>query len=284
MLPTCSTTGWNVGFVLNGEPPKAPAFGRLINNIGQAITIDATYLSSGCLVVLVVAAGYLLIRRRPVGLLWVSVTCLPLAGLLLFATTVNGRYILFHVPFLILLLSIGIATAVADLRSRNGVVLAVAGFVVLWAVSFALPLLAGIITDPASVSLPPIDRLAYVSGDSSGFTLDQVATYLLAYAGHNKRPLDVVGLLANCRGLSHIIAANSQIVVECPSISYTGSEQGNLAALVNNRAKDSSLDLWIVSENSPYISLEGITGSYQKVITFDRPDNLSHVALYHVGK
>ena len=24
------TTGWNVGFVLNGEPPKAPAFGRLV--------------------------------------------------------------------------------------------------------------------------------------------------------------------------------------------------------------------------------------------------------------
>lgn len=24
------TTGWNVGFVLNGEPPKAPAFGRLL--------------------------------------------------------------------------------------------------------------------------------------------------------------------------------------------------------------------------------------------------------------
>jgi hypothetical protein len=39
-----------------------------------------------------------------------------------------------------------------------------------------------------------------------------------------------------------------------------------------------------VSETSPYVSLEGITAPYEKVITFDRPGDLTRVSLYRVRK
>ncbi len=283
---------WNyfsVATSVVGTNDTEGVLGRLLGNLQQAISIDVTYLTAGFLVILALAGAYLIVRRWRIGLCLATVSILPVMALLLFATKVNGRYILFHVPFLIVWLSVGLVTLAADLQRRFRLpdlvaTTAIAGLVLVWAFDFALPFVAGITHDPASVTLPAIDRSEYVSSDSSGFALDQVAQTLTTYAAKSNRPLRVVGLLANCLGLSHEIVASSGIVVECPYITYTGSEQSNLAALVNKRAAESGTDLWLVSENSSYISLEGITVPYQKITSFDRPDHLVRITLYHVGQ
>lgn len=69
-----STTGWNVGFVLNGEPPKAPAFGRLLawDPIKQKEVWRAEYVSP-----------------------WNGGT-LTTAGNLVFQGTADGRFIAYN--------------------------------------------------------------------------------------------------------------------------------------------------------------------------------------------
>lgn len=68
------TTGWNVGFVLNGEPPKAPAFGRLLawDPVKQKEAWRAEYVSP-----------------------WNGGT-LTTAGNLVFQGTADGRFIAYN--------------------------------------------------------------------------------------------------------------------------------------------------------------------------------------------
>jgi hypothetical protein len=197
---------------------------------------------------------------------------------------------LFHIPALIVSLAVGLAVLTADLRRRRGLWRTIAlplavSVPLVWGILFALPFQAQMRSDPASVALPGSDRFEYVFADSSGFALDKAADYLLKLAPQNELPLHVVGLLANCGGLALYIPSRSPVTIECPYITYDGSQQRALADLVNRRATEATdFDLWIASENSPYISLDGITVPYEKVVTFDRPGDFVHVSLYHVRK
>ena len=99
----------------------------------------------------------------------------------------SGRYILIHIPALMLCLAVGLAWLIADLRRRGGLLRAIAiplGVAVplAWGLFFALPFQGQLGSDPGSVRLPLNDRLEYMVGDLSGFALDSAAHYLLAAA------------------------------------------------------------------------------------------------------
>ncbi|MEP7284209.1 MAG: glycosyltransferase family 39 protein [Chloroflexota bacterium] len=260
---------------------------RIITNLQIAVQIDAGYFSVGLLALLALLTVYLIVRRWRIGLCLTACVILPLIMLFAFTNVVRARYDAFHVPLLILLLAVGLGTLALDLQRQGGVLrsLAVPGVVaviVLWALLVALPFQTAMHSDPSAAAMPAEDRIEYVSADSSGFALNKVATYLLDNATTNPKPLRVIGLVSNCSGLDLSIPDRRNVTVECPYINFNGSEQPKIAALVNQRgAERPAFDLWIVSENVPYISLDGITIPYDPIITFDRPDGVSHVTLYH---
>ncbi|HVO69958.1 MAG TPA: glycosyltransferase family 39 protein [Aggregatilineaceae bacterium] len=285
--------GWSyfgVAVSVVGTDKISGVLERFAANVATAWMLDTGYLSLAVPVLFAVLAVYLIIRHRRVGLLLMLGTLLPLVMILAFATKVSGRYILLHIPVLILGLAIGLAVLASDLRQRGGwlgtlaVPLTVA-IPLVWGILFAVPYQIQMMGNPASVMLPGDDQMEYIEGDSSGFALDTAANYLLTVASQRTMPLRVVGLLANCGGLGLELPTHGRVTLECPPINFDGSQQQALAALVNRRASEAaSFDLWMVSENSPYISLDGITAPYDKVITFDRPGGLVHVSLYHVDK
>jgi hypothetical protein len=261
---------------------------RLIINLREAWTTDAIYLSSTLLVLTVLVTVYLIIRKPRAGLFLALTTLLPLAAVCAFASKLSGRYILFHVPMLILCLAVGLGKIAANLQQRNGLVQKAAlplvtGIILVWGILFALPFQATAKSDPASLVLSPADRNEYITADSSGFTFKDVGAYLLNESTKSSRPIHAVGLIANCGGLGLEIPIDSAVTLECPYITYSGSEQANLAKLVNQRAADTSnFDLWIVNENLPYATLEGVTVPYEQMASFDRPGGRTTIRLYHV--
>lgn len=275
---------------LQGTSNVSGIIPRLLSNLGAAWTIDTVFLTPVLIVLTIVLSVYLILRKPRTGLMLILCTLVPLVALMAFAISVRGRYIVLHIPMLIECLAVSLAVLAIDLSRRGALPRAAAltltaAVPILGGILFALPFQAQMRTDPAAVSLPNGEWAEYVKGDSSGFALDQAAAYLIKIAAQDKQPIHIVGLVANCGALDLQIPTNSGVTVECPYITFTGSMQKTLAALVNKQAADSiGPELWLVAENSPYITLDGITAPYDKVISFDRPGGVSQVSLYRVRK
>src|SRR5262249_22593186 len=147
-----------------------------------------------------VLAIYLIVRRPRVGLLLAACTLIPLAGILAFGTKLSGRYMLIHVPPLILLTTVGLDVLAVDIRQRLSgtlpTVLPVIGGIgiVTWAIVFALPFLMQAWADPSKLMLPAQDRLEYIESDSSGYTLKESVDYLNNQAAQRVQKLHAIGL------------------------------------------------------------------------------------------
>ncbi|MCC7447267.1 MAG: hypothetical protein IT324_07630 [Anaerolineae bacterium] len=253
---------------------------RLLENLIGAIQSDWVYFN-GLLVLGGALALYLLIRRWRLGAFLILSTLLPLAGLGAFAGEILPRYMLLHVPLLIVLLSVGLGVLSDDLGRRwPAVPFALRAVMVVWIVLLGLPFTVQLWNDPSAVSLPPVDRQQYVTSDASGYAIDQAAGYLLQQA-KDQGSLHVVSLLANCQGLRLYLAQNRQITLDCPYLTFDGSNQRALDTLINQRAAE-GLNLWIAEEGLPYAKLEGITVPYDRIAVFPRPDNVTRVTLYRV--
>jgi Dolichyl-phosphate-mannose-protein mannosyltransferase len=263
---------------------------RLVGNIAQIWTADVVYLSLFFMLLTGGVALYLLIRRPRFGLMLVLLLGVPLIFLLSFSTFPRTRYVEFHAPYLILLFSVGLGALAHDLLSskRKGlarVVLVLSAVSVIAIAAFGLRFQLVLYQSPQAAALPAEDYTEYISADSSGYALDQVAMFLATQSERYQNQIHVIGLVSNCGGLALEIPLHRNVTVECPLITFTGSEQQNLAALVNREAaaaSGSDSGLWFVNENTPYITLDGITATYEKVISFDRPGTTSTVTLYRV--
>lgn len=253
---------------------------RLLENLIGAVHSDWVYFN-GLLVLGGALAIYLLIRRWRLGAFLILSTLLPLAGLGAFAGEILPRYMLLHVPLLIVLMSVGLGVLSDDLGKRwPAAPVALRAVMVVWIVLLGLPFTVQLWNDPSMVSLPPVDRQQYVTSDASGYGIDQAAGYLLQQA-KDRGSLHVVSLLANCQGLRLYLSQNRQITLDCPYLTFDGSNQRDLDTLINQRAAE-GLNLWIAEEDLPYARLEGITAPYEKVTVFPRPDNVTRVTLYRV--
>jgi hypothetical protein len=281
---------FNTATTVVGTDEAGGLVGRLVDNLRDTLTIEQVYFSWPFLALVVVGAVYYLLRRPRAGLFLLLTTAIPLVGLLSFANKLSPRYMLFHVPGLILLLATGVGLLAADV-SRRATWLKTAipvGVVVVWGGLFALPFMMQYWRDPAGLSLPDLDRLEYITSDAAGFALEDTANYLLQRSHETSIPVVVVGLLANCGGLDLYIPQHSQVIVDCPYITLDGSQQATIARSIDSLAANASVEsppfeLWIALENSPFISLDGITAAVEPVTVFERPDNLTRITLYRVS-
>ncbi len=283
---------FGVATTVVGTTQTGNLFQRLIGNVQVAVSSEVTYFSLIAFIVIVALAVYLVIRRPRIGLLLIGCTIVSLGGILAFGTKLSGRYMLIHIPPLLLLTSIALGIVAMDLNKRlsafrpgTGTLIVSAG-VALWALIFALPFLGQAWADPSMLSLPAQDRLEYVESDSSGYELKETVSYLQDYAAQHGRKIDAIGLVANCGGLALAMPFGPNVQIECPLLYYTGSGQAQLAALINDRAKvlgsSQSDDLWVIYEALPYATLDGVTAHYEPMVTFQFPGNLIHITLLHV--
>jgi len=266
-----------------GTTESGNIISRTFRNIKEMWIIDSHYLSIPFILVAIVLAIYLLVRRRREALFLLGTTLVPLVGLLMFATKPSARYFQFHEPFLLLLVAVALAFLSLDLNQHSPLAAraVLVGGVVLWGGLFAAPFQAQYFHDPAALDLPALDRLEYIASDAAGFAVPEIADYLVEQArAEAKEQSVVVGLFANCDAMKYYVF-ESRLQVECPRLKLDGSHQPQVIALLDHLLTGDSA-VWLVFEESPYISLDGIAIDLEETAVFTRPDSLTRLQVFRV--
>jgi len=245
-------------------------FSRFLANLGAIWEIDAAYLSIPFLILFILGALWWLVREpRRAGMVLLSLV-IPMSGILALSPLARARWLIPHIPLLIIAGVIGIDLFLCAVPLRRLIPVVVAG---VWFVGVFLPFYLPLQRDPASLPLSATDRQEYITADSAGFALKDVADYLKQNAPTSK----TVGMLANCVGLTLYLPET----LECPLITWDGSQQATIANRVNELAK--SEVIYVVLENLPYITAQGITAPMESVAMFERPGGTSKLTIYRVG-
>jgi hypothetical protein len=269
-------------------PPTRGLIERLVSNVQEMWAIDAAYFSTPLLIVCVLLWIYVVARRWRVGLAMLLTFAVPLGAMLTTGFLLRPRYVEYHVPLLILVAALGAGLLILDLGKRFGqrrIEMSVWLLFIVWLILFALPFLSAIYRDPSLAAIPLADRQEYISADSSGYGLPELASTIRQKAVESKQPITVVGIISNCHGFDLLIPSQSNITVECPLINFNGKEQPKIAALVNEKTQHlDQFDLYVITENIPYASLEGITAPYITTQTVVRPDGNSRLTMVQIQR
>jgi hypothetical protein len=267
--------GFNYRLYL-GESPShvggldANLFERVPRNLADAWSIDVGYLGLP-IVLLAIAGGLFWLWRRPrPALLTLLALGIAASGPIVFGIHLNSRYLLSHVPYVLLALACG-AGLLIERRAWVGWPVAVA--LALWALVFYLPFQRDLWTDPADLPLNDDDRIAYLTSESSGYGVRAIGRMLSADAAS----LPVIGLVANCQPLR--IAAYPLDVL-CPQIRWDGTSQQESMLLAQQWAAEGPV--YVVGENLPYIDLAGLPQPHTLITTVERPGGASRVYLYRI--
>lgn len=249
---------------------------RLLSNIGETIQIDVIYFTVPVVIGGIALALFLLIRHTRIAAFILSLTLIPLGGLLLFATKMSARYIMLHVPFLILWLAVGL-TLLARMVKQKWLVPVIVGA---WTLLFVIPFLSQYWRDPAQLVLTPLERLEYITSDASGYGLEDAAQVLKTQSSIPGQSVLVYGLLPTCGGLDYFLP-NSDFTLICPPLSSDPTRQALTAADIDRHAL--TQPVWIVFEEVPFVSLTALTTPLEQIQTLSRPDDRTQIIVYRVS-
>ena len=174
--------------------PHIPITSRVIQNLGQWVSWQQTYVGYVLLGALLVAVAVCIFAKAQADtflLLWLS---LPLAAMLV-AKIYTSRYILFTIPIEFLLVSRVVVAMVSYARqwtcgkavlllghrvrlTAMGVAVPFVALGLLYTVVFDVSRIAALRNDPATGYFVPDDRWQYIAGWPSGYGLDGLESYI----------------------------------------------------------------------------------------------------------
>jgi hypothetical protein len=174
--------------------PHVPIASRVIQNLGQWISWQQTYVGYVLLGALLVAVALCISAKAQADtflLLWLS---LPLAAMLV-ATIYMSRYILFTIPIELLLVSRVVVAMLSYTRqwtcsnavllrghrvrlTAMGVAVLPVALGLLYTTVFDVSRIAALRNDPATGHFVPDDRWQYIAGWPSGYGLDGLESYI----------------------------------------------------------------------------------------------------------
>ncbi len=243
---------------------------RTWRNLGDVLAIDAAYLGAPVLLAALAGGLYWLARRPRPALLALLALGMSGGGAILFGTTVNSRYALNHVPWLLLPLAVGAGLLIERIPRARWPVYAALGA---WVMLVGVPFMRDAWRDPARLALHGNDPKEYVTHEAAGYGAAEVGAWLSA----TTEPLPAIGLVGNCQTLR--LAAHPR-PVECPAVYWDGSNFDALMAMVEARA--STGPLYVAAEDLVYIDPARLPGPNAVVFTARRPGGESKVSLYRV--
>lgn len=250
---------------------------RLVSNISGIWQIDTTYFSLLTLLIMLALIAYGCIHHVRRGLYILACALIPTFGILLLSPISRSRYLSYHVPLLLIAAAAGFEAfrqTASRWSSGRLIVRASTGVALIWLGGIALVFYGTLLLTPARLVLPAVDASEYITADSSGFALPELAKFMES----ETQSVHWIGLLANCDGLRLYLVPTRNITLDCPTIAWDGSQQSTLAELVNQRAQNAAL--YLIVENLPYVSTRGITVPLQWVTSFERPGGSSILTVY----
>jgi len=256
----------------------------LQNAFGQEgiLYIDVIFFTAPFIIGALIAWGFYLWQNWRNALLLLSVTVIPLGGLLAFAEKLSPRYFYFHVPFAILLAGVGFISVITSVpkRFRTLTTTLVLGGIGIWGLVFAIPFQQQYYQAPSELYLPRIDLLEYVWADASGFGIVDVADYLNEQEGMHH----IYGILPNCHSLAYVL--DNHVNYECAVLKSDLSHQSEVIeqvqALQNNA--DDQTQLWVLYETTDFTTLEGLESVLLFERAFPRPTQLTIPELYEIKR
>lgn len=255
-------------FFLIGFHNRDAASGLAARLLQNAIAVFQTlmvYAGLPLMLALIAAVALLMLRRR-----WFLPLCLfgPLL-VLLASERQTARFYLVPAAILLLCGAAGLAS-LPGCRRRTAFRFAVLA-ALLWGLFQWLPFAWTAARDPENLGLAPSDYAEYISGDASGFGLDEVGAFLEA-----RQPRLVLGLLSNCQSLRY--RALSVFPVECPRINPNGSDIEALAALMLEKR---GAGVYVVLEDSPYVPR---SAPGKLLVTIARPGGGPALAIHNLAR
>jgi hypothetical protein len=174
--------------------PRLPIASRILQNLGQWVSWQQTYVGYVLLGALLVAVAVCIAAKAQADtflLLWLS---LPLAAMLV-AKIYTSRYMLFTIPIELLLVSRGVAAMLSYARqwtcgkavlllghrvrlTAMGVAVTFVALGMLYTTVFDVSRIAALRNDPATGHFVPDDRWQYIAGWPSGYGLDGLESYI----------------------------------------------------------------------------------------------------------
>lgn len=243
---------------------------RFSQNVGDAWRIVLTYIGWPVLLLAALGALVWLSRRPRPALLTLLALGMALGGPLVFGLNLSSRYLLGHVPWVLLALACGVGLLIERHR-RLGV--AALTTLAVWIALFAIPFQRDAWTAPAELPLTDADREIYVAYDPSGY-----ATREIGEALRDAEPLPALGLAANCQSAR---LAAYPLVVECPTIRWDSARsQDEIVAQIEARAAHGPL--YVIGEALSYIDLSALPQPHTVLMTVYRPGRQTSVSLYRI--
>jgi 4-amino-4-deoxy-L-arabinose transferase-like glycosyltransferase len=174
--------------------PHIPLASRVIQNLGQWVAWQQTYVGDVLFGALLVAVAVCVVAKAQADtflLLWLS---LPLAAMLI-AKIYTSRYILFTIPIELLLVSRVVVAMLSYARqwtcstamllqghrvrlTAMGMAGALVALGMLYTAVFDVSRIAALRNDPATGHFVPEDRWQYIAGWPSGYGLDGLESYI----------------------------------------------------------------------------------------------------------
>jgi hypothetical protein len=265
-------------YLLNAYEEDQSFVPNLLDNIWDAFSQIGIYTWTP-VIILTVILGLMLVflRWRAAFFLWgmLALAWLPtLAG----SEMARTRYLTLGLPFLILLLTVGLYALIDRLPGRRLIERGIFVGLLVYALAWGLPFFRTASSNPAELTLPERDRWRYIQAVTAGYGQQEAAFYL--ENDLNDYPIDVFGILGSCHLMRMFLQEPGPVRLICadlvPVHQLTESEIDEI------EAAGADGDLYLLIERSLGTNFDDLNFEWDFVREFERPHAGVTIELWRV--
>ncbi len=260
---------------------------NLIDNVRIAIEQTAIYLWPPVLILAVMGAGVLLKWRRKEGLFLIILFVLAWTPAVAVGSFPRSRYLEIGIPFLMLLLTGGLYTLVAQIQEnerRATIERALMVSILVYGLAWGGHFFQQAVTQPEDLQLPEHDRWRYVQSTTSGYGQREAVEYLAADA--EKSPVtgkaEVYGILGSCHSLRLYMDDPGPVHLTCAEYSFVTHQMSpeTLADILQQTENNGWM--YILLEPSLETNYDDLPLQWELEKRFFRPHNGRELELWRV--
>lgn len=260
---------------------------NLVDNVRIAIEQTAIYLWPPVLILAVIGAGLLLKWRRKEGLFLIILFVLAWTPAVAVGSFPRSRYLEIGIPFLILLLTGGVYTLVAQIQEterRATIERTLMVGIMVYGLAWGGHFFQQAVTQPEDLRLPEHDRWRYVQSTTSGYGQREAVEYLADDA--EKSPVtgkaEVYGILGSCHSLRLYMDDPGPVHLTCAEYSFVTHQMSpeTLADMLQQTEKNGWM--YILLEPSLETNYDDLPLQWTLEKRFLRPHNGRELELWRV--
>ena len=270
-------------YLLNAYEEDQSFVPNLIDNIGDAFRQIGIYFWPPVMILTVILGlALIFLRWRAALFLWgmLALAWLPtLAG----SEIARTRYLTLGLPFLILLLVLGLFALVERIQPKRLIEWSIFAAVMVYGLAWGLPFFQNASTDPTALTLPERDRWRYMQAVTAGYGLQEAVTFLENDLAHEvgENPVEVVGILGSCHLMRLFLQEPGPVRLICADLVPVHQLTDSELAEIEADAADGPL--YLLLERDLGTNLDDLNLEWEFVRDFERPHEGVTIELWRVS-